>query len=185
METGMTTTSQETGLETSNQAELRKQFIKELESFTTSLNKTPNPVKVQKHQGYDYIPISVIEKDLDKVFFGLVQYEVIDYRQVFNEVACHARIKVFHPIVKQWLHYDGIGSAVLQQNKDTKVSEFHLHKKPNAGQLTFPKAYAEAIKNAAKKIGKRFGSDLNRTFEDNYVGFLKDEADPNNKPLNK
>lgn len=185
METGVTTTTTETGLETSSQADQRKQFIKELESFTKSLNLTPNPVKVQQHQGYDYIPISTIEKDLDKVYFGLVQYEVIDYKQIFNEVACHARIKVFHPILRQWLHYDGLGAAVIQQDANTKVADFMLHKKANAGQLTFPKAYAEAIKNAAKKIGKRFGSDLNRKFEDNYIGFIKDEADPNNKPLNR
>lgn len=185
-ETGVTTTNQNTGLETADQHEKRLQFIKELQKFTQTLNAPPNPKKVQKHQGYEYIPISTVEKDLDRLFFGLVQYEVISYQQVFNEVACHARIKVFHPVIQQWLNYDGLGSAVLQQDANTKVVDFHMFKKANAGQLTFPKAYAEAIKNAAKKIGKMLGADLNRKFEDNYIPYAaKGQEDPNNTALNK
>jgi hypothetical protein len=88
-------------------------------------------------------------------------------------VACHARIKVFHPVINQWLNYDGVGSAVIQQDAGTKVIDFQLFKKPNALQLTLPKAYAEAIKNAAKKIGKRYGADLNRKIEDDYEGQYK------------
>lgn len=160
-----------------------KDFRKKMESFTKVLNTAPDPKKIQTHQGYQYIPVSSIEKDLHKIYFGLVQYECMGYQQIFNEVACHARIKVFHPIINQWLNYDGLGSAVLQQDKDTKVSDFHLFKKPNAGQLTYPKAYAEAIKNAAKKIGKRFGSDVNRKFEDEYE--LNFELDGEPTPMKK
>lgn len=152
-----------------------KDFRIKMEGFTKLLNTSPKKEKIQKHQGYEYLPISTVEKELDRVFFGLVQYECISYNQVFNEVACHARIKVFHPVINQWLHYDGLGSAVLQQDASTKVSDFHLFKKANAGQLTFPKAYAEAIKNAAKKIGKRFGSDINRKFEDEYEPMYKEQ----------
>jgi hypothetical protein len=35
--------------------------------------------------------------------------------------------------------------------------------------MNAPKAYAEAIKNAAKKIGKKYGADLNRKFEESYI----------------
>lgn len=162
-----------TELETRGAEEERRLFLKQLENFTSNINK--KPTKVAKHQGYLYIPVSTIEKDLAKLFFGLVQYEIISFQQVFNEILVTARIKVFHPLIKQWMNYDGAGSAVIQQDKDTKVSEFHLHKKANSMQLGFPKAYAEAIKNAAKKIGKRFGSDLNRALEDDYSGFFKEE----------
>lgn len=168
---------QENGLSINENIE---EFRKRMQGFTKILNSKPDPKKILKHQGYEYIPISAIEKDLDKLYFGLVQYECISFKQIFNEVACHARIKVFHPVINQWMHYDGLGSAVLQQDKDTKVSDFHLFKKPNAGQLTYPKAYAEAIKNAAKKIGKRFGADINRTFEDNY-----EPLNVSKKPLDK
>lgn len=143
-------------------------FREKLVNFTKLLNTAPKPEKIQKHQGYEYLPISSVEKDLDKMFFGLVQYECLSYNQIFNEIACHARIKVFHPVIQQWINYDGLGSAVIQQDANTKVIDFNQHKKPNALQLTLPKAYAEAIKNAAKKIGKRFGADINRKFEDEY-----------------
>ena len=103
----------------------------------------------------------------------MVQYEVLKSEQIFNEILVTARIKVLHPVLNQWLNYDGVGSSVIQQDANTKVMDFHQFKKPNAMQLAFPKAYAEAIKNAAKKIGKRFGADINRDIEDNYEGFIK------------
>jgi hypothetical protein len=152
-----------------------KEFRIKVQNFTKLLNSKPQSEKIQKHQGYDYLPISHIEKELDKIYFGLVQYEVISYQQIFNEISCHARIKVFHPVINQWMQYDGLGSAVIQQDKDTSVADFHLYKKGNALQLSLPKSYAEAIKNASKKIGKRFGADLNRKFEDEYVPMLKEE----------
>lgn len=170
---------------TTQDAESIKEFRKKMEVFTKQLNCPPNPQKIAKHkQGYQYLPISVVEKDLFKQFFGLVQYELIESKQVFNEVLVTARIKVFHPVIHQWLTYDGAGSSVIQQDANTKVSDFHLYKKPNAMQLAFPKAYAEAIKNAAKKIGKRFGADINRTVEDDYQGFFQKEAEKPEKPLN-
>jgi hypothetical protein len=165
-----------TGIATSTDAESIKIFRESLENFTSLLNRAPKKDKIQKHQGYEYLPISVVEKELDRMFFGLVQYECISYTQIFNEIACHARIKVFHPVVNQWMTYDGLGSAVIQQDANTKVIDFHQFKKPNALQLNLPKAYAEAIKNAAKKIGKRFGSDINRKFEDEYTPIVSGKA---------
>lgn len=161
-------TTNQNALSISADPEVIKQFRINLENFTTRLNKAPKKEKIQTHQGYQYLPISVVEKELDKNFFGLVQYECLSYQQIFNEIACHARIRVFHPVIMQWVNYDGLGSAVIQQDANTKVMDFHQFKKANALQLTLPKAYAEAIKNAAKKIGKLFGADINRKFEDQY-----------------
>lgn len=156
------------------EAQLKMDFRTQLENFTKILNYAPHPTKVAKHkQGYLYLPVSIVEKDLIKMFFGMVQYEVLKSEQIFNEILVTARIKVLHPVLNEWLNYDGVGSSVIQQDANTKVMDFHQFKKPNAMQLAFPKAYAEAIKNAAKKIGKRFGADLNRDIEDNYEGFIK------------
>jgi hypothetical protein len=167
--------NQPTTNEMSNNDGQIEEFRIKMQNFTKLLNSKPKPEQVQKHQGYEYLPISHIEKELDKIYFGLIQYEVISYNQIFNEISCHARIKVFHPVINQWMQYDGLGSAVIQQDKDTPVADFHLYKKGNALQLSLPKAYAEAIKNAAKKIGKKFGSDLNRKFEDVYEPMIKTE----------
>lgn len=185
-ETGLTTTNQNTGLETKEQTEQRLQFLKEMQKFTATLNTPPNPVKVLKHEGYDYIPISMIEKDLDKVFFGLVQYEIISYQQILNEFVVHARIKVFHPVKQEWLNYDGIGAGMFQQTAKTPIADFYIHKLKNAGKITVPNAYAEAIKNGAKKIGKRFGADLNRKHEDVYVPYsVEGKPTEGSVPLNQ
>lgn len=165
-------TTQENGISINKTPDEILKFREAMENFTTRLNRAPKKEKVQTHQGYQYLPISVVEKELDKMYFGLVQYECLSYTQIFNEVACHARIKVFHPVALQWLTYDGLGSSVIQQDANTKVIDFNMHKKPNALQLALPKAYSEAVKNAAKKIGKLFGSDINRKFEDEYEPML-------------
>ena len=188
-ENGLAVINQNTGLETKEQKELRLEFLKEMEKFTKTLNQAPNPIKIKKHEGADYLPISVVEKDLDKVYFGAVQYEIISYQQILNEFVVHARIKVLHPVLRQWLNYDGIGAGMFQQKAGTPIQDFFIHKLKNSGKITVPNAYASAIKNAAKKIGKRFGSDLNRLFEDDYKGYIKDNTegqdDGDNKPLNK
>ena len=172
-------TTQSNSVATSQDGDTIELIRYKMEQFTLKLNQPPNPAKITKHktENYHYLPISNIEKDLQKMFFGLVQFECISYQQIFNEIGCHARIKVFHPVINQWLTYDGVGSAVIQQDKDTKVIDFQLYKKGNALQLALPKAYAEAIKNAAKKIGKRFGADINRKIEDvsEYEPFIKEK----------
>lgn len=160
-----------------------KELRTNLENFKKLLHRVPVASKVRELKGVKYIPISFIEKDLDKMFFGLVQYEIINFSQVLNEFVVHARIKVFHPVIRQWMNYDGIGSGMFQQRSGTKLVDFHSEKIANGGKLTVPNAYAEAIKNAAKKIGKRFGSDLNREHEDSYEGFIKEQ--PSSKPLNR
>ncbi len=168
MENANIVKTEETALEELANESTIKEFRNKVQIFTKLLNEKPKPEKIKQHQGYDYLPISTVEKELDKIFFGLVQYQCISYKQIFNEIACHARIKVFHPVINQWMEYDGLGSAVIQQDAGSKVSDFNATKKANALQLTLPKAYAEAIKNAAKKIGKRFGADITRKFEDEY-----------------
>lgn len=155
-----------------------KEFRRNLENFTKLLNTAPKKEDIKSHQGYDYLPISYVEKKLDRFYFGLVQLECVSYSQIFNEISCHSRIKVFHPVLLQWLNYDGLGSALIQQDGGTKVMDFQLYKKANALQLALPKAHAEAIKNAAKKIGKAFGSDINRKFEDEYAPMYKAEKIP-------
>src|SRR5690606_16859835 len=101
--------NQNNQIETKSDSEKKADLLLQLEKFTTNLNRTPNPQKILQHEGYDYIPISVVEKDLMKMFFGAVQYEIISYQQILNEFVVHARIKVFHPVLNEWLNYDGIG----------------------------------------------------------------------------
>jgi hypothetical protein len=168
MSTDLTTTNQNNTLALLNDAQAIKDFRDKMENFTSRLNLKPKKEWVQKHEGYEYIPISFIEKELDRLYFGCVQYEILSTKQIFNEIEVVARIKVFHPVLLSWLNYDGIGASVIQQDAKTPISEFMNFKKGNALKLACPVAYAEAKKNAAKQIGKRFGADLNR--KDGKVG---------------
>lgn len=168
MSTELSTINQNQSLSIGLDPELMAKFREALQNFTMRLNKAPKKEKIQKQETWEYLPISTVEKDLDRLFFGQVEYQIIDYRQIVNEISCHARLIVLHPVTLQKMTFDGLGSAVIQQDKNTKVSDFILYKKPNALQTALPKAYAAAVKNAAKKIGKAFGSDINRKFEDDY-----------------
>lgn len=173
--TELQTVNENKQVELKSESDKKAELLQKLENFTNNLNRAPNPQKIATHEGYQYIPISAVEKDLMKMFFGLVQFEIVSFQQILNEFVVHARIKVFHPVLEEWLNYDGIGAGMFQQKANTPIQDFFQYKLKNAGKITVPNAYAEAIKNGAKKIGKRFGSDLNRKFEDNYQGFFKEQ----------
>ena len=98
-----------------------------------------------------------------------MQYEILSERRELNEYIVTARIKVFHPIIKQWLNYDGVGCVAIMQDSGSKIADFNTTKKKNALEMNAPKAYADAIKNAAKKIGKKYGADVNRKHEEEYT----------------
>lgn len=151
--------------------ELQKhEALTEIEKLTTKLNNEPSENWLQKTPDGKavYIPIGIIENQLRQDFAGLVQYEIISERRELNEYIVSARIKVFHPIIMQWMNYDGLGAVQIMQDSGANLAQFNETKKKNALQMNAPKAYAEAIKNAAKKIGIKYGANLNRKFEEAY-----------------
>lgn len=157
--------------------------LKQIEAFTSRLNVDPKKESLQDtpDKKAKYIPIGIIENELRQDFAGLVQYEIISERRELNEYIVAARIKVFHPVILQWLSFDGIGATQIMQDSGANLSSFSETKKKNALETNAPKAYAEAIKNAAKKIGKKYGADINRKFEDSYeplntIASLMDEV---------
>lgn len=179
------------GLATGADLNAVNEFRRKMQAFTKMVNTPPDKDKIKSRteggQTYKYLPVSTVEKDLNKMYFGLVQFEILDYKQIFNEMVVTARIKVFHPVIYQWLHFDGIGAGLIQHDSGKPIEEFYKYKKITALKLASPIAYAEAIKNASKKIGKRFGADLNRgENEDYYSGFNipAEERDEKDKPLN-
>lgn len=154
----------------------------DLQTFQKSLSQKPRKIVTEQigGQSFQHVPINVIENNLKKYFFGLYKIELIDYKMIVNEICVHARISVFHPILREWLTYDGLAAVPVQQDAGSKVDQFMQTKKKDALHKNLPAAYAFAIKNAAKKIGAIFGSDLNRKHEDSYEGFnIKSE------PLNQ
>lgn len=157
-----------------------KDFLDKMQKFQKQLDRKPTQV-IQEEQGgqkYLQLPITYVEHLLKKFYFGLYQIEVVSYGMMVNEITVHVRLKVFHPVLGQWLTYDGLAAMPVMMASGSKVNEFIEKKKTKAIALNLPAAYSMAVKNAAKKIGKVFGADLNRKFEDTYNPF-------NMEPLNE
>jgi ribosomal protein S17E len=145
-------------------------LMQSLEQFNKTLQTPPDPKTLQKTPDgkAEYLPIDFVENQLREDFGGLVQFIIVSERRELNEYIVVARIKIFHPIARTWMEYDGIGAAQIMQDSGASISQFNETKKKNALEMNAPKAYSEAIKNAAKKIGKKYGGSINRKFEDGY-----------------
>lgn len=150
-----------------------------LEGFQKSLSEKPKDKEFQELNGVKYLPISFVENKLREFYMGLVQMYPTESKIVANEFVVHAEIKVFHPVLQQWLTYGGIGASVIQQAANTPLADFVNQKVKNALEKNAPKAYAMAIKNAAAKIGPAFGSEANRKHEDTYETIYSDEVEFN------
>jgi hypothetical protein len=163
---------------------LPRDFLIRMQKFQKSIDRPPQHVIEESIGGerFKHLPISYCEHLLKKVFFGLYEIKVLQVQMIVNEVVVTARVRVFHPVAGVWLEYDGVGAIPVLQDAGTKVEAFIQSKKRKAIALNMPAAYAIAIKNACKKIGKIFGADLNRKHEDNYIGF---ELSDDKKPLNE
>jgi uncharacterized protein YukE len=145
------------------------------EAFLRAVNSPPpkKEVKVNKHAGNsNYLPISFVQMKLDEMFFGLWSWTVSEVRVIANEVLVWGTLEVFHPSAKVWLKRSGCGAAMILQSKGAQVDDISAKIK-NTLVKDFPHAEAEALKSAAKKLGKAFGRDLNRQFEDEYTSFFE------------
>jgi len=167
------TTSEMTTVKGSERDVEKIKHLDSLQKFTASINRKPQFVLEEKVDGKVllHVPISYIEQSLRRLYFGQYTIEVIDYKLIVNELCVHARVRVKHPVTGEWLAYDGLGSVPVQQYSGSKVQDFMSTKIANAIHKNLPAAYAFAVKNAVKKIGKVFGSDLNRKYEDDYRPF--------------
>ena len=128
------------------------------------INHTPKAkwVAVNKFsQNAKYIPIGIIEELLREVY---PFWECVQNGQpqiLGNSIVISVQLRVFHPLLNNWLTYPGVGAVPIEVEKGahptdfTKINSKALHK-------NVPAALSFAINNAAKKIGKLFGSHLNR-----------------------
>ena len=141
-----------------------------IQNFHTILNKPPNNnnVAINKFAGNSkYLPISFLEMNLDEMFFGLWQTKNFEHSVIANEVVCSLELEYFHPSAQTWLTRVGVGAAMIQQSKDSDITDLSAKIK-NTLTKDFPHAKAQAFRNACLSIGKSFGRDLNREYEDTY-----------------
>lgn len=127
-------------------------------------------------QDYDYIPIGIIEEALRQIFFRQIDFIIKQSYRDLNSFIVVASLKYKCPISLENREVDGIGAKALQQDAGSKIFDFNNTMKANALELGVAIAYSRAVKNAAKKLGKMFGANLNRDDEMNNVIVFNSEV---------
>ena len=134
-----------------------------IQEYRKLLDTQPNKnwVKTNKYsQNAKYLPIRVVEQLLSKMFpFWQVEQHG-EPKILGNSIVISVHLKVYHPLIKDWLTYAGVGAVPIEVQKDASPIEFD---KINAKALhkNVPSAMSFAVSNASKKIGRLFGSHLN------------------------
>jgi hypothetical protein len=136
----------------SNQEQLRQ--------FIHDLNSEPKPEHISKNDdGTLYIPISITQRLLDEIFLGMWSFEM---RETFfgrKWARGSGVMTVVHPLTGEKIVRGGDAGIILSHNMRTDS----------------PRLEAMILLSCAKKYGKVFGRDLNRTKEDAPLPIVKTE----------
>jgi hypothetical protein len=127
------------------------------------LNQPPNKTWVKEHpiaKGVKYIPIERVEYLLTRLFIKW-RVEIKQLQIIANSCVVTVRLHYQNIEDNEWSWQDGIGAAPLQTDKGAGAIEFDKIKN-DAVMKAAPAAESYAVKDAAEKIGKIFGKDLNR-----------------------
>lgn len=147
----------------------------------------PEPVKEEirsnKFAGNSkYLPISFMEMTLDEIFFGLWQTKNFTSKVVANEIIGELELWYFHPVAKHWLCRIGCGAVQIQMKSKDKGGTGDItnigDKIVNTLTKDYPHLKAECFRNACLSLGKSFGRDLNREFDDQYNPVIKEQKEP-------
>ena len=150
---------------------------KTVNEFRAVLNMLPESKHLKKNKLVRgeplYLPIDRVYAELDTAFSGLWNVRIVKTETIANEFVVTVELDVFHPVIQSWLTRGGIGAAQIRMEKGTAdnptlLTDFNKKIKV-ALSADAPHALSEAIKNAAKKYGRRFGGSLNR--EDSWLEF--------------
>ena len=156
--------------------EIVKVFNAELIGFNNEVEKELDPKEVRDLNGIKYLPIQRVEDKL-RYYFGLFQTRNFTFQPIINEICGSLELGVYHPVLKEWIWLVGTGAIQIQLRSEknekgervpTDLSDPNILGKKilNTLQKDLPHMKAECIKNAAKGLGRQFGSGLNRKLED-------------------
>lgn len=140
---------------------------KTLAQYNEEVSKAmPKSYEKQK-QGISYYDIGKIETQLDRVFSGLWNTDVISTQIIANSIVVTLKLSYFNPAAKIWQWKTGIGAAPINTKKGASPVDMEsiIH---DSIQKSAPSAKAYALKNAAAQIGNAFGRHLNREFSTTY-----------------
>lgn len=153
-----------------------------------STNPPQTELKINKMANDSvYLPISYVENLLDELYFGLWNTKNFQIQIVANEIVGWLDLEVYNAPSQSWITRTGCasvqiqmdsglkdenGNQVWQDKKKVKDPNFRIsdidRKITNTLVKDFPHLKSECLKNACRSLGKAFGRDLNRKFEDEY-----------------
>jgi len=117
-----------------------------------------------------YIPIERIEWLLTKIFIRW-HVEIKSIQLIANAVTVTIRLHYQDVVSKEMLWQDGIGAVPLQVDSGAGAIEFDKIKS-SAVMMAAPSAETYALKDAAEKIGRLFGKDINRAGQVEYSNLI-------------
>lgn len=145
----------------------------EQNALNVLLNAEPPKDWVKEHPVFKkvrYLPIERVEYLLTRIFLKW-NVEIKSVQVIANSVVATIRLNYQDPLSEEMLWQDGIGAAPLQTDKGAGAVDFNAIKS-DAVMKAAPAAESYAIKDAAEKIGKLFGKDLNRADKIMYDSLL-------------
>lgn len=137
----------------SKQNELNKLLNYEPKAEWIKVNKFANNSK--------YIPVGIVEYLLTSIFIKW-RVEVKTIQVIANSVVATVRLYVQDPLTGEWDWQDGVGASPIQTKSGASATDFS-QVNTAAVQMAAPAAETYAFKDAAEKLGKLFGKDINRS----------------------
>lgn len=138
------------------------------------LNQPPKPDWIKNHpfaKGVKYIPIERIEYLLTRLFIKW-KVEIRQIQTIANSCVVTVRLHYQNVENDEWSWQDGIGAAPIQTEKEAGAMEWDKVRTDSVMKCA-PAAESYAVKDAAEKIGKIFGKDLNRKDEIGYDSIVQ------------
>lgn len=127
------------------------------------LNENPPAVWLKDHpmaKGVKYIPIERVEYMLTRIFKKW-NVEIRQVQVIANSVVVTVRLYYQDVLSNEMLWQDGIGASPIQTDRGAGAMDWNKTKN-DAVMKAAPAAESYAVKDAAEKIGKLFGKDMNR-----------------------
>jgi hypothetical protein len=137
------------------------------------LNQPPKSEWIKDHpfaKGVKYIPIERVEYLMTRLFIKW-RVEVKQIQTIANSCVVTVRLHYQNIEDNEWSWQDGIGAAPIQTEKDAGAMDWNKVRTDSV-MKSAPAAESYAFKDAAEKIGKIFGKDMNRKDEIGYDSLL-------------
>lgn len=145
-----------------NDIEILEKLVKR-DQFLEIVNQEPPQQWLKDHPtvyGVKYLPIEIVEMLLTRIFQEW-KIEIKREGQLAQSIFVDVRLHYKDPIDGEWRWQDGLGAVPIKTDKGSSAADLNKIKF-DAVMTGLPAAESFAIKDAAEKIGRLFGKDLNR-----------------------